>query len=295
MVAGCVLAPFACAQSGQGGGVSGSPAQDAAPTAHAVSAQPEEKSWRFGVALGYGRRTNPLIQSQEIPVVVDIDFAWFGERWFFDNFDLGFELFDHPRCTTNIVARLNSDLVCFGKTNTRYVNFSIGANGTQGAVATPPGTDSSVPLELKVPHRDFAVELGVETWLDGSWGQATLRAFHDASSTHDGYEISADYSYRWHRGRFVLAPSLGAAYKSARLNDYYWGVHADEVRPTLQGYRVDAGIGLQAGVRATYYLTKSVRLALSANYERLPDSVASSPIVARPYVAGYFGGLAWQF
>ena len=77
--------------------------------AHAQSAEPaprplpEEKSWRLGVALGYGMRTNPLIQSDDIPVVVDLDIAWFGERWFFDNGDLGFELFDRPSFTTNLV------------------------------------------------------------------------------------------------------------------------------------------------------------------------------------------------
>ena len=73
------------------------------------------------------QRTNPLIQSEDIPVIVDLDIAWFGERWFFDNFDLGFALIDNARFTTNIVARVNSDRAFFGKTNTRYVNFALTA------------------------------------------------------------------------------------------------------------------------------------------------------------------------
>ena len=92
-----------------------------------------KKNWRFGVALGYGERTNPLIQSDDIPVVVDLDIAWFGERWFFDNFDLGFELFDRPSFTTNIVARVNSDRAFFSKTNTKYINFSYLGGGGIGA------------------------------------------------------------------------------------------------------------------------------------------------------------------
>ena len=80
--------------------------------------------WRLGVALGYGQRTNPLIQSDDIPVVVDLDIAWFGERWFFDNGDLGFSLVDNPAFTTNIVARVNSDRAFFSKTNTKYINFA---------------------------------------------------------------------------------------------------------------------------------------------------------------------------
>jgi len=196
-----------------------------------------------------------------------------------------------------VVARLNSDRAFFGKTNTRYVNFTVTAGGGEVPMPPPssPGAGFNPPVELKVPDRDYAVELGLEMLFDGEWGHATLRAFHDVSNTHEGYEISADYSYRWVRGRFTIAPSVGVAYKSAELSDYYWGVHADEVQPTLQGYQVDGGIGWEAGLRTSYYITKSMRVAVSANYERLTDNIALSPLVAEPYVIGYFAGLAWQF
>jgi len=274
--------------------------EPATPVPNAPHSLPAEKSWRFGIGLGYGQRTNPLIQSEDIPVVVDLDIAWFGERWFFDNFDLGFALVDNARFTTNVVARLNSDRAFFGKTNTRYVNFTMTSGGGQVPIVGPttpggPGAGVVVPVELKVPDRDYAVELGLEMLFDGEWGEASLRAFHDVSGTHEGFEISADYGYRWIHGRFSIAPSVGVSYKSAALSDYYWGVHADEVLPTLAGYQVDGGFGWEAGLRTSYYLTKNVRLAVSANYEKLSDSISLSPIVAEPQVIGYFAGVAWQF
>lgn len=301
LAAAWAMSPLANAQSTQADDATSVPAAlPATEVPNAPRVIPGEKSWRLGIGLGYGQRTNPLIQSEDIPVVVDLDIAWFGERWFFDNFDLGFTLMDHSRFTANVVARLNSDRAFFGKTNTRYVNFSLTAGGAQEPLPASPGTPGTgasfdQPVELKIPDRDYAVELGLEMLLDGEWGEATLRAFHDVSGTHEGYEISADYSYRWIRGRFSIAPSVGVAYKSAALSDYYWGVHADEVLPTLQGYEVDAGVGWQAGLRASYYVTKSMRIALSANYERLQHSITQSPIVAEPDVIGYFAGLAWQF
>jgi len=295
-------APLAHAQSDPAASTSAqTTAEPATPVANAPHPIPAEKNWRFGVGLGYGQRTNPLIQSEDIPVVVDLDIAWFGERWFFDNFDLGFALVDNSHYTANVVARLNSDRAFFGKTNTRYVNFTITSGGEQVPIAAPPGPPGSPdqgivePIQLKVPDRDYAVELGLEMLFDGEWGHATLRAFHDVSNTHEGYEISADYSFRWVRGRFTIAPSVGVAYKSAELSDYYWGVHADEVLPTLQGYQVDGGIGWEAGLRTSYYITKSMRVAVSANYEQLTHNIALSPLVAEPYVIGYFAGLAWQF
>ncbi len=256
-----------------------------------------ERPWRLGVAFGYGRRTNPLIQSEDIPVVVDVDVAWFGKRWFFDNGDLGFGLLDRPAFTTNLVARVNSDRVFFGKTNSRYVSFAYQGVGASFAPLTDASTGLVVPAPVLVqpPKRDYAIEAGVETLFDGAWGAATLRAFHDVSDTHRGFEVSADYQYRVTRGRLSFAPSLGVAYKSARLNDYYWGVHLDEANPGLPAYRAHAGFGWEAGLRANYYVTKKLRFALSANYERLQSSVADSPLAARDHVFGYFSGLAWTF
>jgi outer membrane protein len=267
-----------------------------ATVANAPRPAPEEKNWRFGVALGYGQRTNPLIQSDDIPVIVDLDIAWFGERWFFDNFDLGFELFDRPSFTTNIVARVNSDRAFFSKTNTKYINFSYLGGGMLGPAVDPgSGTLVETPVKFKPPKRDYAVELGFEMLMDGEWGMGALRAFHDVSGTHHGYELSADYGFRWMRGRFSIAPSVGVSYKSAALSDYYWGVHADEATFLLPEYEVDGGIGWEAGLRTSYYLSKSLRLAVSANYERLPHSVSLSPLVEDKQVLGYFAGLAWQF
>src|SRR5690349_2724279 len=129
-----------------------------ASTAPVTRPPPEEKNWRFGVALGMGERTNPLIQSEDIPVVVDLDIAWFGERWFFDNFDLGFELLDRPSFGLNMVARVNSDRAFFGKTDTKYINFSYLGGGLVGP-AVDPGTGNPVerPVKFKPPKRDYAI------------------------------------------------------------------------------------------------------------------------------------------
>jgi outer membrane protein len=279
-------------------------AQGSAPDATGATASapvsappPRERSWRLGAAFGYGERTNPLIQSDDIPVIVDLDIAWFGKRWFFDNGDVGYTLFDRPRSTTSLVARLNSDRVFFGKTNTRYVNFTyLGAGVT---APLPPSTDNPTetpdPIEVKPPDRDYAIELGVESLIDGDWGAATLRAFHDVSGTHGGYELSAHYSRRFTTGRLSVAPTLGFAYKSAQLNDYYWGVHAGETNAALPEYHAGGGFAFEGGLVTNYYLSRNLRLAVSVNYERLAPDVADSPLSEDDYVLAYFSGLAWTF
>jgi outer membrane protein len=276
-------------------------AQDAAGTPAATPSPapanlPPERSWRLGVALGYGARTNPLIQSKDIPVLVDVDLAWFGKRWFFDNGDLGFTALDNRFFTANLMARVNSDRTFFSKTNTKYVQFAYAGYGLQTTAFSPAtGMPITEPVPVKPPKRDYAVEAGIEMLFGGEWGDATLHAFHDVSDTHEGYEVAADYSYRWTIGRLSVSPSVGATYKSRKLSDYYWGVHADEASAVLAPYRADGGLGWEAGLRTSYYLTKNIRLAVSANYERLQWGIAQSPLVERDYVLGYFAGLGWQF
>ncbi len=261
----------------------------AATAAAAPAARPEpERHWRLGAAFGYGQRTNPLIQSEDIPVIVDLDVAWFGKRWFFDNGDVGFTMFDGPKSTTSMVARLNSDRVFFGKTNTRYVNLTYASGGAAAAPLVS-------PVQVELPDRDYAIELGVESLIDGEWGAATLRAFHDVSGTHGGYELAAYYSRRFTVSRVSVEPSLGVSYKSANLNDYYWGVHADEASDALPEYRAGSGFNFEGGLVANYYLSRHLRLAMSVNYEKLANEIADSPLAEDDYVLAYFSGLAWTF
>src|SRR5689334_217793 len=53
--------------------------ETAAPATARPVVLPDERRWRLGAAVGYGERTNPLIQSDDIPVLVDLDVAYFGD------------------------------------------------------------------------------------------------------------------------------------------------------------------------------------------------------------------------
>ena len=120
--------------------------------------------------MGYGVRTNPLVQSDDIPIDVDLDIAWFGEHFFFDNGDLGLTFADNHSVTTSLDRRFNSDRVFFGKTNTRFVNVDLA------------GEPLAETTEFTVPDRDYAIELGLELLVDGLWGHLQMTAFHDVSA-----------------------------------------------------------------------------------------------------------------
>ncbi len=243
----------------------------------------KESRWRLGAALGYGIRSNPLVQSDDIPIVVDLDIAWFGEYLFFDNGDLGVTFVDNAALTGSVVARFNSDRVFFGNTDTRFVDFDLA------------GLPLGETVDFKPPARDYAIELGVEVLTDGDWGALQFSAFHDVSSTHEGFELYADYSYGWRAQRLYIEPSFGASYKSADLNNYYWGVTPEEAGLVALPYEAEAGVNWHVRLMFGYQLTRHWAFSLVAEYERLNDEATASPIIDEQKVLGYFTGFAYRF
>ncbi len=243
----------------------------------------EESNWRLGAAFGYGIRTNPLVQSDDIPIVVDLDVAWFGERWFFDNGDLGFTFADNRALTASVVARVNSDRLFFSNTDTRFVNVSL------------TGAPLADAVDFKPPDRDYAIELGVEVLTGGRWGELQASAFHDVSSTHEGFELYADYSYGIRRQRLYVEPSVGASYKSSDLNDYYWGVTPEEAGNVASPYEADAGLNWHARFMIGYQLSRHWAVSLVAEHEWLNSEAAASPIVTDDTLVGWFAGVSWRF
>jgi outer membrane protein len=247
------------------------------------SLEAEESRWRLGAAFGYGNRTNPLVQSDDIPIYVDLDIAWFGDHWFFDNGDLGLTFADNDLMTASIVTRFNSDRVFFGKTDLRFVTVD----------AT--GLPLSEAVEYEVPDRDYAIELGVEILTDGEWGRLQISAFHDVSNTHEGYELYADYSYGWRSQRLYIEPSFGVSYKSAELNNYYWGITEDEAGVVVLPYEAAAGVNWHTRFMVGYQLSRHWAVSVAAEYERINDEAAASPIVEDRNVLGYFAGVSYRF
>lgn len=250
---------------------------------NAADAAPKMSRWRLGAALGYGVRSNPLVQSDDIPIVVDIDVAWFGDHFFFDNGDLGLTVINNRRLTADVVARVNSDRVFFGKTNTRFVSIGVA------------GEPLSTEVEVTIPDRDYAIEMGVELLADGTWGHLQLTAYYDVSGTHDGYEVDVDYGFGWRNQRWYVEPSLGATYKSNSMNNYFWGVRPSEVNAGLPVYTAKAGVNTHARLLFSYQINPHWVFTLAAELERLNSSAAASPLVAEQNVLGYFGGFGYRF
>ena len=236
--------------------------------------------------MGYGERSNPLINSDDFTIVVDVDIAWFGERFFFDNGDVGLTLFDQESFTLNLIGRFNSDRVFFGKINSQFISV--------GDVGAEPGGPLSV-VSVPVPDRDYAIEAGIELLTDGNWGYLQTAFHHDVSGVHNGYELYVNYGYGFRNQRWFFEPSFGLSWKSEKLNDYFWGVRESEATPQFDAYRADAGLNTHIRILTSYQLSKHVAIFTVAEYERLNSEAASSTIVKDDHVLGLYAGFSYRF
>src|ERR1700676_3344055 len=99
--------------------------------------------WNFSVGLGVGARTNPLVGSKTIPLVVVPQFSYYGKRLFIDDLDLGFTLADNDGITLNLVASPGYDRVFFYRSDLQNV-FVSGFGGGGSATVVSPDTPGAI-------------------------------------------------------------------------------------------------------------------------------------------------------
>ncbi|MGH8738312.1 MAG: MipA/OmpV family protein [Burkholderiales bacterium] len=129
------------------------------------------------------------------------------------------------------------------------------------------------------------------------FGAATVyaEALRDVSHTSGGNELRLGYSYDWQRGRLRLRPYYTLSLRSARLNNYYYGVRPDEATPIRPAYGAGAGFNNELGLYGSYRLTERWRLLAGASVTRLSSEVLDSPIVKDRVVITSMVGAAYDF
>jgi MipA family protein len=240
--------------------------------------------WNFSVALGAGVRTNPLVNGKDIPLVLIPQFSYYGKRFFIDNLDLGFTLAESGKSTFNLIATPGYDRVYFFRSDLQ--NFFI---GFPYDAYTPAVVDSTAAGAVKVPPPAPRI-----TYLAGpewtfKYGRVSgqLDLLHDITGQNSGDEIRAALGIPLIESRGSLSANVGITWKSAALVNYYYAV------PIL--YRGGPALDPFLKLGYTLPLTKKWRFNAFAEYERLGNAIANSPIIAEHDVETLFVGAIYSF
>jgi MipA family protein len=149
-------------------------------------------------------------------------------------------------------------------------------------------------LEGMTPRRDGA-DLGLAWRIDLPLGTLRATALHDVSKVSQGSELALSIHQSWPSGRWVLRPGAGLTWRSARLNDFYYGVRAAEATAARPAYRAGDGVDAWLGLFGTYAVTDNWRLLGGASVTQRAASVRKSPIVEADPQAALFVGAAYDF
>ncbi len=151
-------------------------------------------------------------------------------------------------------------------------------------------SQSLPPALAGLSRRDTGVDVGASWRWQGRYGALSGEFLHDALDASRGAELRLGYDYDWRSGRLRLQPQLGIAWRSARLNNYYYGVSDDEAIAGRPAYRAGAGFNSSIGLFASWDITPNARVFGSLGLTRWSNEVRASPIVEhRSQLTGMFG------
>ncbi len=253
--------------------------------------------WRIGFGAGYGERSNPLIQSDDIPIYGILQLSWFGEHFFFDNGDVGWFMADGAHWSANLIAGVGGERSFFSFLNDSPVGFPpLGTElGGPGMSTGPDGTVAADPPPPEAPDRDYVIDGGVELLYEWGGSELQMQLLTDISDKHNGQELWLSWGLPQKWGSLSVYPSLGVTWMSADAADYYFGVRASEAQPGLPAYDVGNALNYFARLSLSYRLGEHWQLVSVLQYEQLADDIADSPSVAEDHVTTSFIGLYYEF
>jgi outer membrane protein len=244
--------------------------------------------WNFSVALGAGVRSNPLATGSNIPLVVIPQFSYYGKRFFINDLDLGFTLAENATNSFNLVASPGYDRVFFYRSDVQ--NIFVGGlpgNSALSAFVVRPTASTPTPVQFPPRARRFTYLAGPEWTFKLSGVSGQLDVLHDITDQNNGTEIRAALGIPLLESRGSLTADIGITWKSAAIVNYYYGAAGI----------YEAGSALNPFLKLGYTLPlgRKWRLSAFAEYERLGNAIANSPIVEERYVETVFVGAIYTF
>jgi outer membrane protein len=253
--------------------------------------------WQLGIALGIGFTSNPLVDGDNIPLLVLPDIAWYGETFYFDNGELGYQWLDDKK--SYFVTYLNIDKEKAFFTFWHPANILLPLNRFNQVTAAD-GPNQSSPEQLPISiddidRRNWALMGGGRWYYRPDNAEWQLSLEKDLSATHNGEKLEISYQHFWQWSSFHFSTQVKMTWKSSDLVDYYygWDEH-DKVDPSYfyqasSGWQPAVGLTLQKKIQNNWLWLTRVSL------QKLHSGMTNSPLVEERNIFSVFSGFAYQF
>lgn len=255
--------------------------------------------WDIGLALGYGMKSNPLKDFDDIPIYAVPTFAYYGDNWFFDSGNIGYTLAEGENYTINLITTFSNDSAFFHRWDPSNI-FLLSGDNTQSAIAPMASTmnafdtpDERAIAELE--NRNFTYLGGAEAFIYTRFGIVHASLAHDILDVHGGFESRLKWFYNIPLDRWNFEFAAVLDWKSEEVVDYYYGVRPSESFYWSQAYQAESALNKSIEFTGQYVLTKNWNLLLVARYTDIADEIADSPLLDKDYTTTYFISAAYRF
>ncbi|MBW3516480.1 MULTISPECIES: MipA/OmpV family protein [unclassified Shewanella] len=255
----------------------------------------EMNNWDLGIAIGWGQKSNPLRDFDDIPLFFIPTVAYYGEYWFFDNGNLGYTLAEQESFTINLVTSYSLDRAYFYQWDPSNIFLNRGTQVEAKAINSMYLSTEPEPEFNSLETRSFTLLGGAEAFIYTRLGIIRLAYTHDMFNVHQGSEAQIKWTYGWDYDRFIFEFALVFDWKSQDVVDYYYSVRPSENAYWSERYQAKSGWDKGAEMTARYILTDNWDLLLAVRYTLIADEIAASPLLDQDYSSTYFIGAAYRF
>ncbi|HEY6527986.1 MAG TPA: MipA/OmpV family protein [Cellvibrionaceae bacterium] len=247
-------------------------------------------NWELSVGLGLGLSTNPLKGGSDIPLLVRPKLSYYGERFFLDNLEAGFTLWENPSQQINLLVLPSLEQLYFRRWQYAASRLPLHPDFSGG---DGPTTAEPQPATPKLHYRHTSALSGFEYTFSQQGFEFNFQLLDEISGYHSGREmrlaVSRDFLDHWRI-------SFGANFQSRDYINYYYGVYSQEATQTLPVYLADRG-GWSKLVRVEYLKPINQHFALKASsaIKVFSSEIAASPLMEESRVYSIFLGGVYYF
>lgn len=254
--------------------------------------------WDIGIALGYGVKTNPLKDYEDIPIYLAPTIAYYGDKWFFDNGNIGYTLVEDEKFTINLNTSFSEDSAYFYRWDPSNI-FITGTNQltipTTRLVGPRTLSANAEPVFDGLEDRNFTLLGGIDAFIYTRIGILNFAIAHDLFDVHSGSQAKFKWLYNLALGQWRIEVAAIADWKSEEVINYYYSVRPSENSYWSEHYQAGSATNLGLELTTQYVINEHWELIFLARYTELGDKIVESPLVNKHNTNTFFVGTAYRF
>ena len=253
----------------------------------------DDSGWQVSIGIGAGVRTNPIMDNSDLPLIVIPQINYQDERFFIQNLDLGYTLYNGESQQLHLLATPSYDQIFFKEWDAS--NFVVETRSFASAkFDTPTVEQENRNIDKSRLHkRRMAGLAGVEYGAQYGSIDFQIQALREVTGYYDGSEMRIAVSKNIESGKHSVKLTAGANWQSDRTINYFYGLDEHEAPDNM--FEASSGISTLLRFDWNYQLTEHWSLRLLTSFKHLGDQISRSPLTTDNNVITAFAGGVYHF